>query len=218
MFVKIVVILKNHQFHLDGLADAHSLSGKRALPLHVIINRRPQGVKPFRVPDVFQVKHEVLAPADLHIHPKTVLLHQVAPIQLVPQNTVIKICGIFHHTGGKFLLRQHPVLLDVAFVRNPLSHHPVEIRNDQIAVLLLSRTHQKPGGIRRQPVVAVYKLQIFSPCQAHGPVSRIRHAGILLVNHPDSGISSGVLIANTSRHIRTAVIRQQKFKIRIFLI
>ena len=68
MFVEVIVVLKYIQLHFHSLRDINALTGKRAFPLHIIINGRMQGIEYFRIADIFQIEHKILTPADIRIH------------------------------------------------------------------------------------------------------------------------------------------------------
>ena len=164
MLVKVVIVLKDAQLHLNGLGQAGSLGGdQRTLALHIIVNRRVQSRDALRETDVFQVEHKVLAPADFRIHAKGMFLNNGTAIQLIPEHAVIVIRRALHHMGRKLFRAHDSLFLDITFPGYPLADHPVEIRDDQITASLFRRPHQKLGGIGRHPVVAVQKLNVSSP-------------------------------------------------------
>ena len=47
--------------------------------------------------------------------PDLMILDDRSSVQLIPQHPIVKIGGIFHHAGGKFLSGQHMGFADIAF-------------------------------------------------------------------------------------------------------
>ena len=146
------------------------------------------------------------------------LFHNIPAVQLVPQHTVIKIRRILHHMCCELFSGEHALLFDVSLGGQTLSHHAVKVRNDHVTAVLLRCPHEQSGGIRCDPVVTVEELQIFSPGTVKRPVSAVGDSGVLLLDHNDSGILVSVLFTNIAGSIRTAIIDQQQFIIRIFLV
>ena len=145
-------------------------------------------------------------------------LHDLPAVQLVPKNTIIEIRGIFHHVGGIFLPGENGVLVDVPLVGNPLSHHPVKIRDDQVALVVFRCPDQREGGLRRDPVIAVQKLEVGAPGLGKGQVPGVGHAGVFLVEHPDPLVPGGVAVTQAAGGVRAAVIDQQQLVILIRLV
>ena len=167
--------------------------------------------------DVLQVEHEVLAPAELRVHPEAVALHDIPAVELVPQNAVVEVGGLLHHVGGVLLPGQHPVLVNVALAGDPLPHHPVEVRDDQVAVMVPGCLHQQLGGVGRDPVVTVQELEIDARSPADTDIPGIGHAGVLLVDDLDPGIRQGIRVADGAGAVLAAVVHQQQLKIRVLL-
>ena len=146
------------------------------------------------------------------------LFHNIPAVQLVPQHTVVKIRRVLHHMCCELFSGEHAFLFDVSLGRQTLSHHAVKVGNDHITAILLRCPHEQSGGIRCNPVVTVEELQIFSPGTVKRPVPAVGDSGVLLLDHNNSGILVSVLFTNVAGSIRTAIIDQQQFKIRIFLV
>ena len=144
-----------------------------------------------------------------------IFFHKITPVQLVPEHTVIKIRRFLHHTAHKGFLIHHAVDSDVAFMRQTLPDHPIKVSDHKICLFFPRRPHQKFGRIRRDPVVAVEKLQIFPVCLGDRHISALRNSGIFLVDH--QLIRSGIPVTDFPCFIGTAVIDQKQFKIFIFL-
>ena len=68
MFIEVIVILEDVQFHLHRLGNTNPLTGKGTFPLHIIIDGRMQGIEYFRVADILQIEQEILTPVDIRIH------------------------------------------------------------------------------------------------------------------------------------------------------
>ena len=183
MLIKIVVILKHHELHLHSLRDADLLVHQRTFCLYIIVHRCPQRVECLCVTDIFQIKHKILAPADLRIHPDPEAVYEIAPVKLVPQHSIVIICRIFHHKRREFLSVDHLVRLDVPFSGYHIPNDAVKIGNHHITAMFLCRPDHKLCRIRRQPVITVHKLEIRSLCPFYSLISRIRHPGIFFVDH-----------------------------------
>ena len=168
--------------------------------------------------DIFQVEHEILAPADRRVHPKGVLFHDGPAVELVPQHAVVEVGGIFHHVGSVFLPGHQPVLINVSLLGDPLPHDPVKVGDHQVAGAAFRCTHQASGGIRCDPVVAVQKLEIGSPGPVQGKISAGGNAGVLLMENLNTAVLGRIFVADRAGIVRAAVIHQQQFKIRIFLV
>ena len=212
-----MIIFKDRQLHLNRPGQAVALADQRTLSLHIVIDRRVQYAEALREADVFQIEHEVLAPADFRVHLQMVLFNNLPPVQLIPEYAVIEIRRVFHHVGGELLSRHAAVLLDIPLLGDALSRHPVKIRDHQIAAVLLGHAHQELRGVRRDPVVAVGKLKIGSPGVSHRQVPGRRHAAVFLMDHADPHIPRGVLVADGAGAILAAVVDEQQLEIRILL-
>ncbi len=68
-----------------------------------------------------------------------IFFHKITPVQLVPENAVIKIGRILHHMRSKLFACEDTVILNIALVRDALSDDAVEIGDHQIAVALWRR-------------------------------------------------------------------------------
>ena len=112
---------------------------------------------------VLQIEHEILAPAYGLIHGKPMLRDDLPLKQLIPENTVIKICRVLHHKAGKFLQTQKPVLFNVPLMGHPVPDDPVKIRDHHVRPAVPGCPYHKAGGVRCDPVVAVQKLDECSP-------------------------------------------------------
>ena len=137
-----MIDFKDHQLHFHRLGDGHSLRDQGALGLDVIINGNLNGTEALGIAHILQIEHEVLAPADIRVHPQVVLLNDSTPVKLVPQNAIVEVGRVFHHVGGKILPAHQTVFLNIALGGDPLSHHTVEIRNNQVAGTVFHGPHQ----------------------------------------------------------------------------
>ena len=147
-----------------------------------------------------------------------VVLHDLPAVQLVPQYAVVKVSGVFHHVGGVFLPGEDGVLVDVALVGHPLTHDPVKVGDDQIALVVLRRPDQGQGGLRRDPIVAVQKLQVGAPGLGQGQVPGVGNTGVLLMKYLDSGVPGGLGVAQGAGGIGAAVVDQQQLIVLISLV
>ena len=119
---------------------------------------------------------------------------------------------------GRKLLRTHDAFfLDISLPGYPLSHYPVEIRDDQITVVLFRRPHQELGGIRRHPVVAVQELDKGAPGLGQGLVPGRRDACVFLVEDAHPGIGRRIGVTQSAGSVLAAVVDKQQLKICIFL-
>ena len=140
------------------------------------------------MPHIFHVEHKVLAPTDRTVHPDLMFLYNRPFIKFIPQDAIIKIRRPLHHIDSIFCPVHHAVLLNITLLRDALSDHPVEIRNDHIALMLCGRAHKACHGVRRQPVIAVRKLQIFPSRHGDPLIARIGNTCIFFVQHMDARV------------------------------
>ena len=147
-----------------------------------------------------------------------VRLHDRTPVELVPQNAVVEVGWIFHHVSGEILAGHHAVIINIAFLGDPLPHDPVKVGDDHVARSAFHCAYQRTGGIRCDPVIAVQELKI----GALGPVQRQvparGDAGILFVKDLNAAVLGCICITDGAGIVRASVIDQQQFKIAVFLI
>ena len=120
--------------------------------------------------------------------------------------------------GGEILPGHQAVLVDVALLGDPLPHDPVEVGNDHIAWAAFRRPHQGAGGVGRDPVVAVQKLEIGPPGPVQSEVPALGNAGVFLMDDLNAAVSGRVLVADGAGTIRASVVYQQQLKIRVLLV
>ena len=101
-----------------------------------------QGIEYFRIADIFQIEHKILAPVDIRIHAQIMLFHNIPAVQLVPQHTVVKIRRVLHHMCCELFSGEHALLFDVSLGGQTLSYHAVKVGNDHITAVLLRCPHE----------------------------------------------------------------------------
>ena len=109
MLIKVVVVLKHHKLHFHSLRDADLLVHQRTFCLYIIIHRCPQRIECLCIADILQIEHKILTPADLRIHPDPEAVYEIAPVQLIPQHSIVIIRRILHHKRREFLPVDHAV-------------------------------------------------------------------------------------------------------------
>ena len=145
------------------------------------------------------------------------LFHKIPAIQLIPHDAVIKIRRILHHVFCKCPAIHDARLRNMRFQRIVIAVHPVKIPDDQIGPGHFRQRHQPLGGIRRQPVVTVHKLQVRSRGGCHGHIPGIGHTGILFIYDMDPVIFFLIFLADGQTEIPAAVVDQQYLQRRICL-
>ena len=135
-----------------------------------------------------------------------IFFHKITPVQLVPENAIIKISGILHHMRSKLFACEDTVILNIALVRDTLSDDAVEIGDHQIAVMFCGGAHEQLCRIRCDPVIAVEKLQVSAASLADGEITAVRYAGIFFVDDCNAGICGGVSIADVTGAVCASVV------------
>ena len=218
MLEEVVVALEHRELHLHRPREADLLIYQRTLRFHIIVDRRPQRIKRRRIAHILQIKQEILAPADLRIHPDPVRLHDLVPVEFVPQHSIVVVCRILHHEAHERLAPDHLVRVDVTLPRHHLPDDTIEIRDHQIAARLLGRPHHELRRVRRQPVITVHELQKRPPRPRDRLVPRIRHPRILLMHDHHARIRPRIPVADLPGPVPAPVVHQDQLEIPKLLI
>ena len=188
--------------------------------LHIVVPRRADGDKHFRVLDILHVEDKVFRPAHLAGKTDVVAGEQDAAVEFVPEHAV-KIGGrLVHQPEREVVFVIHARGQEAIFphFRGPGHGHHAQLvlqlfqylfgfgstcrddhfvgRDDQVSVVLLGSGHQMPGVIRVNVVVTVHKLDVFAGGQFQAQVPGVRDAGVGLVHQNDAGILFAELFAH----------------------
>ena len=161
-FIEGRVILDDIHLHIDDFSDFKPLLYQGTFGLHVVIGRRAEHKDALRVQDVLQIKDEILAPTELFIHAKLVLLNQIPPEELVPDDAVIIIRRALRHASRELFPAQYALFVNGTLSCRPAVHNAVKIGNHKVRPVLLRGMYKKRGCLRGNPVVRIQKLEIFS--------------------------------------------------------
>ena len=156
------VILDDIHLHVDDFSDLKPLLHQGSLGLHIVVSRRAEHKNALRVQDVLQIEDEILAPAELFIHAKLVLLHQLPPVEFIPDDAVIIIRRALRHASRELFPAQYALFVNGTLSCRPAVHNAVKIGNHKVRPVLLRGMYKKRGCLRGNPVVRIQKLEIFS--------------------------------------------------------
>ena len=110
--------------------------------------------------------------------------------------------------GGKRFQRHHAVRLDVALVCQMFADDAVKIRDDHVAMVVFGGADQQLGGIRRDPVVTIQKLQVLARRVADGDVAGVGNTGVFLVDDTDACVLFCIFVANLRGSVLASVVDQ----------
>ena len=164
--------------------------------------------------DVLQIEDKVLAPAELFIHAKLVLLHQLPPVEFIPDDAVIIIRRALRHASRELFPAQYALFVNRTLSRGPAVHNAVKIGNHQVRVIFLGRMYKEGGRLGRNPVVRIEKLEVLSGREIQCLVPRVGYSAVWLMHHTDARVLRSVGIAERRRAVFGAVIHHEQLKIR----
>ena len=188
------------------------------------------------VSDELQIEEKILAPGQLLAAPQMMASDDVSPVKLVPHHPVVKTGRLVHEMPGKLPGVHGPQIGEKSIYRmgvlppefpppgqpgllgfGLVVGHPPVMGNHQIAAGGKSPVHQQFGGVGRQIIVAVHKLQVIPCGLGNGQVPGSRYPGICLVDHPDAIVHLGVHVADGQAGVPAAVVHQQNLQLAVGL-
>ena len=213
-----VVILVDRGLHIVEADRIHILGNEGSVGFDIVVYRHLQRRDAFAMEHVFEIEDEILAEAHLGVHAHIVLIHDVAAVELVPDDAVVIVGGRDLHEIRILLLGEHLIGFDAALAGELVADHAVKLADHKIRVFLSGAPHQHLGGILGNPVIRIEELDELSPGKIDSLVPGAAHTGVGFMNHPDTLILLRRLVADDRRSVLRSVIDKQKFKILELLI
>ena len=163
--------------------------------------------------EILHIKDEVLAPAELRVHPEIIALDDIPAEKLVPEHAVIVVRGTFRHPVRKLLPREKSLRVDRALPGDPLLDDSVEIRYDNIRFLFFQCADKLPAGFRSDPVIRIEKLDIAALCDGERRISGIGDAGIFLMDDTDPRILFAEAVTELFGAVLAAIVHEEELEV-----
>ena len=211
--IQILIPLQQLKTQLYSIHGDRLRGHQASAPFHIIINGFLDRAETIPITNKSQIKQEILAPVQGRVAGEAVFFHHTSAVQLIPHDSVVVIRRIISHLQRKLFPPHYMRRTDMFFFRVVGAVDPVKIRDHQITVVFFRSLYQTAGGIRRQTVIAVHELKVFSFRQPHAPIPGIRYACIFLVDNPDTAVSLFIFPADLQASVPASIIQDQNFHV-----
>ena len=214
---KPVIVPDDGGLHLHGGLDVQILLYQGTLGEHIVVDGGFQNSYGLRMLQIVQVEDHVLAVTDFRIHADVVLFNDVPSVQFVPEDTVIQICR-----GEKHLIRVLAQGEDVLFLYGALtgdfiSHHPVEIADNEVGRAVFRAADQQLGRFGSQPVICVTELDVIPRGAVKAGIPCSGNSAVFLVDAQDAGILRRETVQDLRGTVPASVVNKNDFQFRVVL-